>query len=379
MANDTVAEPHARQSDPPDPGFTPKRLLFALLFAAAVALAYLLRTVLAPLFFAFIVAYILDPLVDFFERFKVPRALGALFVLLGLAAVFTLLLVYAIPVFVEEIRSAGAMLPGQLKGLEARFEAWLWASYKLKVPHTATEFMRTFGDRIQSEIPDVLNTGVKAVFGTLTYVAVALSALIVPVFALYMLVDFDRITHRAQELIPRRWVGPITDIVLQIHRTLKGYVRGQLTANLILAALYATGLRVVDIRLAVPIGALTGMLAFVPYIGFATGLVLALAMATLDWQGPGHLVGVLSVMGGVQLLDALVITPRIVGGSVGLKPLEVLIAMMAAAALFGFAGVLLAVPIGAVAKILVRRAIKTYTASRFYAQPPEPHDTPRST
>ena len=185
---------------------------------------------------------------------------------------------------------------------------------------------------------------------------VALSALIVPVFALYLLIDFDRIVARVEQLVPRRWSPPISDVARQIHKTLSGYVRGQLTANIVLAALYATGLRIVDIRLAVPIGVLTGMLAFVPYVGFAMGLLLAMSMAILDWQGPGTLVGVVAVMGGVQVIDAMVITPRIVGRSVGLAPLEVILTMMAAGSLFGFLGVLLAVPLGAVAKILVQRA-----------------------
>ena len=151
-----------------------------------------------------------------------------------------------------------------------------------------------------------------------------------------------------------------------MHRTLGGYVRGQLTANIVLGALYATGLRFVDIRLAVPIGVLTGMLAFVPYIGFGCGLTLAVSMATLDWQGPGRLLGTLAVMLGVQALDGLVVTPRIVGRSVGLAPLEVLLTMMAAGTLFGFLGVLLAVPLGAVVKILIQRAINAYLASAFY-------------
>ena len=96
-----------------------------------------------------------------------------------------------------------------------------------------------------------------------------------PVFALYLLIDFNRIVERTAQLIPRRFHAPVSDVARQIHKTLGGYVRGQLTANIVLGALYATGLRFVDIRLAVPIGVLTGMLAFVPYIGFGCGLTLA--------------------------------------------------------------------------------------------------------
>jgi predicted PurR-regulated permease PerM len=225
---------------------------------------------------------------------------------------------------------------------------------------------RVLGEKIQAEFPSMVSAAALALFGTLSYVAVILSALIVPLFALYLLIDFERIVARVADLIPRRWVAPATDIARQVHRTLGGYVRGQLTANIVLGALYATGLRLVDIRLAVPIGVLTGMMAFVPYVGFFTGLGLALVMATLDWHGMGTLVGVVAVMLGVQLLDGTFITPRIVGRSVGLAPIEVVVTMMAAASLFGFLGVLLAVPLGAVVKILIHRGIKAYLASDFY-------------
>jgi predicted PurR-regulated permease PerM len=224
-------------------------------------------------------------------------------------------------------------------------------------------------DRVQSQFPSLMAAASVALFGTLSYVAVVLSALIVPVFALYLLIDFDRIVARTGQLVPRRWYPQVADVARQIHRTLGGYVRGQLTANIVLGALYATGLRFCEIRLAVPIGVMTGMLAFVPYIGFGCGLTLATSMALLDWQGPGRLVGVLAVMLGVQVLDGLVITPRIVGRSVGLAPLEVLLTMMAAGTLFGFLGVLLAVPLGAVVKILVQRMVKAYLGSSFYGRP----------
>jgi predicted PurR-regulated permease PerM len=212
----------------------------------------------------------------------------------------------------------------------------------------------------------MLSAAALAFFGTLSYVAVLVSALIVPVFALYLLIDFDRIVRRGGDMVPRRWHPSVSEIAHQIHRTLGGYVRGQLTVNIVLAALYATALRLVDVRLAVPIGILTGMLAFVPYVGFLSGLTLALVMATLDWHGLGQLAMVLAVMIGVQILDSMLITPRIVGRSVGLAPLEVLITMMAAASLFGFLGVLLAVPLGAVVKILVQRAARAYMQSDFY-------------
>jgi predicted PurR-regulated permease PerM len=327
-----------------------------------------LRGVLIPLFFAFLLAYALDPFVDWLEARRLPRTLAAPTVMLAIAGLMALVFVFAIPLFLDELSGAAADLPSQLQRLEARIEPWLWQTFHIKPPHTMNELGTDVRDKLREQFPDLVSAASVALFGTLSYVAVILSALIVPVFALYLLIDFDRIVERTGELVPRRWYPQAAEVARQIHKTLGGYVRGQLTANIVLGALYATGLRFVDIRLAVPIGVLTGMLAFVPYIGFGCGLMLALSMATLDWQGPGRLVGVVAVMLGVQVLDGLVVTPRIVGRSVGLAPLEVLLTMMAAGTLFGFLGVLLAVPLGAVVKILVHRMLKAYLASDFYGR-----------
>ena len=333
-----------------------------------VAFAYVLRGVLVPLFFAFLLAYALDPFVDWFEARKIPRTLAAPVVMLAIAGLLAMVMVFAIPMFIDELHAAAAELPTQFKGLENRLEPWLWQTFRFRPPHTMGELGTEVRDKLQAQFPNLISAASDALFGTLSYVAVILSALIVPVFALYLLIDFDHIVERTGQLVPRRWYPQVADVARQIHRTLGGYVRGQLTANIVLGALYATGLKVVDIRLAVPIGVVTGMLAFVPYIGFGCGLLLALSMAALDWQGPGRLIGVAAVMLCVQVLDGLVVTPRIVGRSVGLAPLEVLLTMMAAGTLFGFLGVLLAVPLGAVVKILVHRTVKAYLGSDLYAR-----------
>jgi predicted PurR-regulated permease PerM len=347
-----------------EPGTSFRRKMIFLVVVLVLGLAYLLRGVLVPLFLAFLLAYALDPFVDRLEAMRVPRPLGAILVMLGIAGIFSVVIVYAVPLFVDEVRDASSALPDQIHLLQARIEPWFATQLHIKLPHTLGDVEKALTERLQSG--GAYENARTFLFGTIGYVGVALSTLIVPVFALYLLIDFDRIVARVGQLVPRRWSPPIGDVARQIHRTLSGYVRGQLTANIVLAALYATGLRVVDIRLAVPIGVLTGMLAFVPYVGFAVGVLLAVSMAILDWQGPGTLLGVIAVMGGVQVIDAMIITPRIVGRSVGLAPLEVILTMMAAGSLFGFLGVLLAVPLGAVAKILVQRAVKAYLASDFY-------------
>lgn len=342
----------------------PWRYVWALGGIALVGyVTYLLRGILVPLFVAFLVAYALDPVVDRLEALKVPRVLGALAVMAALSTLLALVLIYVVPYFLGELRDAAKNLPQQLAALQAMVSPWLASQLHFEAPVTVSDWTQLVSHLDRQAL---MSTSSTVLFGTLGYVALALSLLVIPVFALYLLIDFDRIVAKVGTLIPRRWITPVSDIAHQIHRTLGGWVQGQLTTSLVLAALYAIGLRVVGIRLAVPIGILTGILAFIPYVGFFVGMMLALAMAFFEWHGFGPVLGVTVVMLGVQMLDGTLITPRIVGRSVGLSPLEVILTMMGAATLFGFLGVFLAVPIGAVAKILIGRLSQAYTASNFY-------------
>jgi predicted PurR-regulated permease PerM len=352
------------------PTSTQKKVLIVLGAALVVCVAYMLKSVLIPLFFAFLLAYALDPLVDRLERLHVPRAVAAILLMAMLSAGAVTLLAWAVPYLIDEFRLAGDQLPGQLKALKDRADPWVWEVFHTNLPHTWGELGAKVMDELKAQSPDLVRGSVAALFGTLNVLLLAIGALIVPVFAVYLLIDFDRNVERAKLLVPRRFAPSVSSIAAEIHRTLGGYVRGQVTACIILSALYAVGLYASGLRLAIAIGVITGMLAFVPYIGFGTGFVLALTMSLLDWQGGSHVLATIGVMLGVQLLDATIVTPRVVGGSVGLKPLPVLLTMMAAGTLFGFVGVLLAVPLGGVVKILVRRAGGVYLASDLYNRPP---------
>lgn len=335
-----------------------------------IALVYLLRGVLVPLFFAFLLAYALDPFVDRLEAMKVPRTLGAVLVMVLICGATITALVLAVPYVIDEFRLAGEQFPEQMRALKERIDPWVWHVFHINLPHTWGELASRIAEELRARTPDLVQGSMVALFGTLNVILIVVATLIIPVFALYLLIDFDRNVERAKWLIPRRWGPVVGSIAAEVHRTLGGYVRGQLTACLVLSLLYSAGLMLAGVRLAAPIGFITGMLAFVPYIGFGCGLSMALGMAVLGWQGMNHVFAVISAMLLVQLLDAMIITPRIVGKSVGLRPIEVLLTMMAAATLFGFLGVLLAVPLGAVVKIMVGRATTLYLGSDFYLRPP---------
>jgi predicted PurR-regulated permease PerM len=287
------------------------------------------------------------------------------------AAGITALILF-IPYVIDEFRLAGDQLPEQMRALKERLDPWVWQEFHLTLPHTWGELASGIAESARSRMPDLIQRSTAALFGTINIILVFVAALIVPVFALYLLIDFDRIVQRFQGLIPRRWAPLAGSIAFEVHRTLGGYVRGQLTACAVLSALYAGGLMLAGLRLAIPIGIITGMLAFVPYVGFGIGVIMAVSIALLDWHGVDNMIAVVAVMFLVQILDGMAVTPRIVGKSVGLRPIEVLLTMMAAATLFGFLGVLLAVPLGAVVKILLHRATTVYLGSDFYLRPPAP-------
>jgi len=346
-----------------------RRLLIAAGVVASLTLVYVLRGVLAPLFLAFLIAYALDPLVDRLVRIGVPRAVAApvvaalAFLGLGAAAIVV------IPVIVHELGEASQRLPERVEALRGPIQSLLWDRFQIRIPESSTELVAGYGALIRANLPDAAAVA-HAIFGTVDAILSIIGLLVVPVFSSYLLVDFDRIVLRADALVPRRFSSPVREVATETHAMLGRYARGQLLACLVLAALYAGALGALGIRMGVLIGVITGLLAFIPYVGLLCGITLALAMSLLETASSAHLAAVLMAMGVVALLDAMLITPRIVGGSVGLRPLEALLAVLTAGTLFGFLGVLLAVPLGGVVKILVRRATRAYLASQFYGGKP---------
>jgi predicted PurR-regulated permease PerM len=202
--------------------------------------------------------------------------------------------------------------------------------------------------------------------GTASAVGAIVGALVVPVFAFYLLYDFDRLIARAGELIPPRLRTEARGFFGEIDAVLGQFFRGQFTVMAILGVLYALGYGLIGVPLALPIGIMAGLLSFIPYLGSATALLMALLMTALDFQGWTQFLWVLGVHAIIQSLEGFVITPKIMGDTVGISAIAVLFALLVGAELLGFTGVLLAVPTAAVVKILVQRADKRYRQSEFY-------------
>ena len=329
-------------------------------------MAHALSSVLAPLGIAFMVSYLLDPLVDRLEQARIPRSVSALGLLFLTITTFAILIRFGVPALAVELATLAEGLPDRLATAQIEVTRWLWDTAHIKVAKTPAELSKNYA----SELPGIAWAAVGAAWTTLSYVRVVVGLAIVPLFTVYLLIDFDRIGRRIHALVPRRWERDVMQVSAEIHATLGGWIRGQATAGLVLSVLYSAGLKLIGLPLAIPIGVLTGLLAFVPYVGFGVGCSLALLVGMLHWGGATLLLHIMMVMLGVQLLDASVVTPRVVGSSVGLGALEVLLAIMASGALLGFLGVLFAVPLGAIVKILVQHGIRAYLRSDLYRRAP---------
>ncbi|HSJ80876.1 MAG TPA: phosphoribosylaminoimidazolesuccinocarboxamide synthase, partial [Thiobacillus sp.] len=326
-------------------------------------LIYLLGPILTPFLAGALLAYIFDPLVDRLEAHGWPRVAGTatVIVLAGLA-VFGLVLI-ALPLFQGQFAELSQRLPTFLDLLETRFLPWLQQTFGIAIAPDLDALKSWLAEQATensaSWLP-TLQTGALAVLG------VVVNLLLIPVVMFYLLKDWDVMVARVAALVPRDWMGRVTRIARAMDAVVGEFMRGQLAVMTILALYHAIALWVLGLDYALPIGILTGLLSFVPFLGIGLGVTLALLVALLqfgDWTGVAW-VAAIFVVG--QLFEGYVITPRIVGERVGLHPVAVIFALAAFGQLFGFVGVLLAVPLAAVLLVALRELRGVYEQSDLY-------------
>ncbi len=356
-------------SDPEGKRPIPRWLIVAASVLVAGLLLYALRAVFTPVFFGFLIAYLLDPLVDRLEGWRLPRGVAISVILVVFLAATGVFLLLFVPAFAGDVAEVAKDVPAKLREL---LEAWepVLADNGIPVPHSLSEATEQLSVDAQDVAGRAAGPAMQAlqwvVGGTASVVGAVLGLLMIPIFAFYLLYDFDRIVAHADGLVPPRHRSYVRELAREVDATIGLFVRGQLAVMTILAALYAIGYSIVGIRLAVPIGILAGLLSFIPYVGAFLGVGLALAMCGLHFEGWHQLIGVGIVYGVVQLAEGFLITPKILGDKVGLSSLWVLLALMIGGELFGFLGVLLAVPVAAVVKIFVGRGIRMYRGSTIF-------------
>ena len=345
-------------------GLTITALLGAVIFVAAQV-----RGVTVPLLVGFTIAYVLDPVVDRFEEQGFGRT-PAIIILLSFFLVITAALGLALgPQIVDEL----SQVPYKLRELLMQLRPWVERTFKVELPNNVSQML----DALQEELAGhgegvgslARSTGsiAKILFGGTVSVLAALGGiLMIPVFAFYLLRDYDRLIAEVRELLPLPTREAVSARCREIDQALSSFVRGQLLVAAILAVLYSVGLGIVGLPLALVVGIVSGLGNMIPYLGTTVGVALATLMALLDWHGFGHLALVYLVFVAVQFLEGWIITPRVVGSSVGLSPFLVIVAVLVFGDLFGFFGVLIGVPLAAVLKILLRAGVEQYRLSSFY-------------
>ena len=349
------------------PRFEQLRSAWWLAVAAAFLwVLWLLGPILTPFLAGAVLAYILNPAVDWLARHRVSRATAAaLVLLLGFVALLAMFLVVA-----PLIRKESAELAARVPALLARLDAWLapmlqaWLGREVHVDFESLKALVTEkvqgSDGLFGKLLSSARIGGLAVAGWIG------TLVLIPVVLFYLLVDWHDIVARVDHLVPRRLHGQVRSIVGEVNAVLAEFLRGQLAVMGLLAAYYAGGLWLGGVEFALPIALVAGGLAFVPYLGFGTGLALALMVAALQPDAARNLVVVAVVFGVGQLLESFVLTPRIVGQRIGLHPLAVVFALLAFGHVFGFFGVLLALPASAVLLVGLRHLKDAYVASPFY-------------
>ncbi len=346
-------------------------LLWLSIWGAALALLVSLGPVLTPFLAAAMLAYALNPGVDRLSRLKIgsftlPRTLAVTIVILLFCSALLALVLIVVPVLQKE----GAQLRDQIPVFSAKLIAW--AGPKLRefglplpldgegIKQLVSRQMATSGEEIASAVLSSVRVGGSALA---SWVA---TVLLVPVVLFYLLLDWHKAVNRMRGAIPRRYLARTEAMVTEVDDLLAQYLRGQLLVMLVLSVYYSVGLAVAGFEVALPVGIITGLLVCIPYLGFGLGLLLALIAAVLQFPGPQGIIAVAIVYGLGQILEGFFLTPRLVGERIGMNPLAVIFALLAFGQLFGFVGVLLALPASAVLMVAFKHLRTAYLQSSFY-------------
>jgi len=321
-----------------------------------------LGTTLLPFVLGAAVAYFLDPVADRLERLGLSRVLSVVLITLGAVVLFALAMLLVIPTLVDQGVSLVNALPGYVEKLHD-FLATRFPD-QLQEGSTLQTSLQSFGEMLKSKGGELVNT---ALTSAMSVVSVLTLVIIVPVVAFYMLIDWDRMVAAVDELLPRDHAPTIRHLAGEIDRTMSGFLRGQGTVCLILGAFYAVGLMLAGLNFGMIIGVVAGFISFIPYIGTLVGGALAIGVAVVQfWGDPTMIAIVAAIFIGGHLVEGNYLSPKLVGGSVGLHPVWLLLAMSVFATLFGFIGLLVAVPVSAMIGVLVRFAVEEYMDGRLY-------------
>ncbi len=348
-----------------------RRLQWALVAFAVLWLIALLGPILTPFVLAALLGWLGDPLVDRLERAGRSRPVAVTLVFVLMVMLLVLVVLILVPMVERQVVTLIDALPQYRDWFMQTALPWVEARTGIEIttwldPQRLFELVRSHWAQAGGVATTLFGYLSSSGFAFLAWIA---NVVLLPILTFYFLRDWDLLVERVAAMIPRDHIGTVTRLARESDDVLGGFLRGQFIVMLALGGIYAIGLSLAGLNLGLLIGMIAGLISFVPYLGAATGIVLAVLAALVQSQGFDLklllLVGTVFTVG--QLIESYILTPRIVGDRIGLHPVAVIFAIMAGGQLFGFVGMLIALPVAAVGNVLLRFAHERYTQSRLYA------------
>lgn len=335
--------------------------------ALFIGFLWLFQPILTPFVLGMAIAYLLNPLVLRLERLGWPRWVAVLFLLIAFLIIAGLAIALLVPVLAREAAQFIDMLPQWIDEAQAMV-AHLADKFGLDI--TTPDTSDIVGN-IQEQAGQILQAGKGVLVGVVAGGAALISffsfIFLMPIVAFYMMLDWPRLVAKLDELLPRARAPTVHNIAADVDSTLAGFVRGQLTVCLILGLFYGIGLTLIGLKFGFVIGMCAGILSIMPYVGSGLGLIVSLLVAWFTTNELMMVAAAAIVFGIGQFIEGNFLTPRLVGGNIGLHPLWVIFALMAGGSLMGFVGLLIAVPVAAVIGVMVRFLLDEYKKSGYYA------------
>ena len=332
-------------------------------------LIYLLSPILTPFLVAATLGYIGDPLVDRIEAHKISRNLAVTIVFLLFTLILVLCLLVLIPLLEDQIMSLTRKIPGFIDYLQETILPEIERMLGLKEHQSDLTALKEALQQNWQSVGGLAGYLVDTISkSSMLLVAWISNLVLIPVIAFYLMRDWDILIDKINHLLPRHIEPVISELALESDEVLGSFLRGQMSVMLSLAAIYSIGLWIAGLDFALQVGMLAGAVSFVTYLGFIVGILAAIIASLIQYHDFMHLLPVMLVFGIGQLIESMILTPLLVGDRIGLHPVAVIFAIMAGGQLFGFVGVLIALPVAAVVMVLLRHIYQRYVASQLYTK-----------
>ncbi|WP_224825455.1 AI-2E family transporter [Cognatishimia sp. MH4019] len=335
---------------------------WSIVTAVLFIILWFLGDVILPFVLGGALAYCLDPIADRLQKMGLSRIASTIVITLVALVIFTVLILLVVPTLIQQtsalIRSAPEIFNNLQTFLAERFPSIMVED------STIRQQLLKIGEAIESRGAELLNTVVTSAAGL---VNILVLVVIVPVVTFYLLLDWDNMTAKIDDLLPRDHAPTVRHLAKEIDKTLASFIRGQGTVCLILGTYYAVALMIIGLNFGLVVGFIAGLISFIPYVGAVVGGGLALGLGIFQFWGEWYmLAAVAAVFFSGQMVEGNILTPNLVGSSVGLHPVWLIFALSVFGSLFGFVGMLVAVPVAAMIGVIARFAISRYKDGRLY-------------